>query len=268
MRDWFHDNYEDPAENCPYESAEGGYQYIWGGPHEALEVLSEEFEDLVNFQTIEELADELNCDCWEWSSKPSYDDYDHDYFEAITSNTEFHSTFLKNMESIKTLLEVDAPQGTVSVFNNLLFANAITALETFLGDAFVNTVMAHGDLVRKFVETTKEFKTKTIPVSDIYKKMDLMMTDVKSHLVGQIWHRLPKVKEIYKATLEIEFTPDISKILKAIETRHDIVHRNGKCKDGACVNIEKEDVVVLLKDLEEFVKHLDSQFAKYVEVEF
>lgn len=28
MRSWFLSNYEDPAENTPYESAEGGYIYI------------------------------------------------------------------------------------------------------------------------------------------------------------------------------------------------------------------------------------------------
>jgi hypothetical protein len=29
MRTWFHANYEDPVENTPYETAEGGYIYIW-----------------------------------------------------------------------------------------------------------------------------------------------------------------------------------------------------------------------------------------------
>ena len=32
MVEWFLDNFEDPAEHTPHESAEGGYQYIWGGP--------------------------------------------------------------------------------------------------------------------------------------------------------------------------------------------------------------------------------------------
>ena len=31
MRQWFDANYEDPVENTPYETAEGGYIYIWGG---------------------------------------------------------------------------------------------------------------------------------------------------------------------------------------------------------------------------------------------
>jgi hypothetical protein len=30
MKHWFHQHFEDPAEECPHESAEGGYQYIWG----------------------------------------------------------------------------------------------------------------------------------------------------------------------------------------------------------------------------------------------
>lgn len=29
MRNWFYQNYEDPANACPYESREGVYLYIW-----------------------------------------------------------------------------------------------------------------------------------------------------------------------------------------------------------------------------------------------
>ena len=32
MKEWFYENYEDPANRTPYESAEGGYIWIWGGP--------------------------------------------------------------------------------------------------------------------------------------------------------------------------------------------------------------------------------------------
>jgi len=36
MADWFLANFENPAECTPYESAEGGYQWIWGGPYFVL----------------------------------------------------------------------------------------------------------------------------------------------------------------------------------------------------------------------------------------
>jgi hypothetical protein len=29
IKDWFLQNFEDPAHHTPYESAEGGYEYIW-----------------------------------------------------------------------------------------------------------------------------------------------------------------------------------------------------------------------------------------------
>ena len=45
MTEWFFANFEDPAESTPYESAEGGYQYIWGGPYDAREVLEDAFYD-------------------------------------------------------------------------------------------------------------------------------------------------------------------------------------------------------------------------------
>ncbi|WP_188064120.1 hypothetical protein [Sphingobium sp. KCTC 72723] len=58
MVGWFHENYEDPAQETPYESAEGGYQYIWGGPYDAEEEISGAFpdapEDLIS-RAIEEV---------------------------------------------------------------------------------------------------------------------------------------------------------------------------------------------------------------------
>lgn len=45
MVEWFFENFEDPAESTPYESAEGGYQYIYGGPFDAYEELLAQFED-------------------------------------------------------------------------------------------------------------------------------------------------------------------------------------------------------------------------------
>ncbi|MGE3335225.1 MAG: HEPN-associated N-terminal domain-containing protein [Rhodospirillaceae bacterium] len=45
IREWFLENFEDPAESTPYESAEGGYQYIWGGPYETRDIIENIFAD-------------------------------------------------------------------------------------------------------------------------------------------------------------------------------------------------------------------------------
>lgn len=44
--DWFNEEYEDPAQHVSYDSGEGGYQYVNGGPYDASEVLSEEYPEI------------------------------------------------------------------------------------------------------------------------------------------------------------------------------------------------------------------------------
>jgi hypothetical protein len=75
LKAWFLELYEDPLENCPYESAEGGYQYIWGGPYDALEELRNAWGDVFLEAFLEKAAERL-CDefaCFEWSRVPTID---------------------------------------------------------------------------------------------------------------------------------------------------------------------------------------------------
>src|SRR6202034_3947737 len=67
---WFRQNYSDPVDVCPYESAEGGYQFIWGGPYEPMDELFTEFSGLVPQDLIEEVAQELYDQAAEWSGNP------------------------------------------------------------------------------------------------------------------------------------------------------------------------------------------------------
>ncbi|KDM65488.1 hypothetical protein ACIDI_103c00010 [Acidiphilium sp. JA12-A1] len=77
MIDWFGQNYEDPAERTPYDSAEGGYLWIWGGPHDARDVLYTKFGSLVSEGLIDEAAQEIEAEgTVDWASKPTREDYD------------------------------------------------------------------------------------------------------------------------------------------------------------------------------------------------
>jgi hypothetical protein len=77
MIEWFGQNFENPAERTPYESAEGGYQWIWGGPYDAREQLSDMFGKMVPESLIEDVVEELEDDgITDWAPTPSPDDYD------------------------------------------------------------------------------------------------------------------------------------------------------------------------------------------------
>ncbi len=82
---WFRSNFEDPARETPYEGREGGYQYIWGGPYNALEQLGREFGDLVREHRIQEAADEVESDgIFDWApgdNHPDKRDREREVFE-------------------------------------------------------------------------------------------------------------------------------------------------------------------------------------------
>jgi HEPN/RES N-terminal domain 1 len=59
MADWFHANYKDPADGVPYDSSEGGYQYIFGGPYDPQDELYEKFKGIYPSDLIEEVANDL-----------------------------------------------------------------------------------------------------------------------------------------------------------------------------------------------------------------
>ena len=52
ITDWFFANFEDPANSTPYESAEGGYLYIWGGPYDARDIIENVFADTASEELI------------------------------------------------------------------------------------------------------------------------------------------------------------------------------------------------------------------------
>lgn len=83
--------------------------------------------------------------------------------------------------------------------------------------------------------------------------------EIVKKLSGILWHNLDKVKEIFKHSANIEL-PEIDNYLRrAILTRHDIVHRNGKKIDGEETLITHSDVKKLISEVELFAYSINNQ---------
>lgn len=259
MREWFYKNFEDPAERTPYESAEGGYIWIWGGPYDASEELQGEFSGIVPDDVIDELAQELTHECWEWAPTPRRSDYDDFLIEDIALITEYHNNFSSAILDIEKLLTTEVDGAVSHCFYRLLFVNVITALETYLSDAFINTVVPNNELMRQFIETTPEFQTEKVSLADVFKAVEQIEQRARSYLADIVWHNLERVKPMYRDTLGVEFPKDIGTIFKAVIKRHDIVHRNGKTKAGTEILISKQDVLDLIAEVEKLTQHIDTQ---------
>lgn len=262
MRTWFYSNYEDPIESTPYESAEGGYIYIWGGPYDPGEELQDEFSKLIPDKVIEELAGELSDISWEWTRHPEYDDIDDYFFESLAQTTEHHKSFNEAIVNVEHLLTPDTIDPKKKYLLRLLYVNVITILETYLSDLFISVVGNDKSLLRRFVETTPEFKSEKISVSEVFKAVEEIEKKARSYLTDVVWHHLNRVKPMFKDTLDIDFPTDMRTLFKSVLVRHDLVHRNGKKKDGGEHDISVEIITELIKEAKEFVSHIDKQWAE------
>ncbi len=260
MRRWFYENYEDPVHGCPYMSSEGGYQYIYGGPYDAREELDGEFGGVVDDEVIEELADELNNECADWSGNsnnfsPDLDDY---LFRSSAESLGQEDAFRQSAVNVQRLLEAKVEPADRQCMLRMLYVNVFTALETYLSDKFISSVNADEKTLRRFVETTPEFKSRRLSLSEVFDAHETIKHEVQNHLLEVVWHRLDKVQPMYRDTLGIDF-PDMRELYKALIARHDCVHRSGKMKeDGQGRVFEEKDITNLLSEADRLVRWIEA----------
>lgn len=71
MVEWFLSNYMDPANGVPYNSREGGYIYVHGGPYDAFDVLSEHYPEALQDE-LEDASHILEQESTEWVRQDEY----------------------------------------------------------------------------------------------------------------------------------------------------------------------------------------------------
>lgn len=106
MLHWFREHFEDPANETPYSSEDGGYQYIWGGPYDAREQLSDEFGTMISEDLIADIAVELeNDDIVDWAPGPKHPDHVRASDEAAADRYEDEAEELPDLAPIIHMLE-------------------------------------------------------------------------------------------------------------------------------------------------------------------
>ncbi len=262
MENWFRAHYEDPGERTPYITADGGYQYIWGGPYEADEELYGKFSGYVPEAVMQELIADLENECMEWAPTPSAEDYDDYYAEAAVKSTEHLNGFEWQIVEIKQLLDLEIEEHRKDFLYRLLFANVITAMESYLSDVFISTVASAPRLMRKFIESHKPYKERKIRLSEVPSKADTIEDDAKKDLARISFHDLPKVAPLFEKTLGINFSDDYRNIMSAVYKRHDLVHRNGFTIDAKPIYISAENITDLIAQVDVFVSSVDSDLRR------
>lgn len=195
-----------------------------------------------------------------WQADEIEEDYTDKYqLEAILSNTDFYLTFLNEIANLRELNKLSVPdQKAKKTLSRNLYVGVIACLETYLADAFINTVLSNENYLKSFFISFKDFKEQKLGMNELLDYASKAKEIAKKEMLEVIYHNLPKVSKMYEGTLNLEF-PKFSEIQKAVSIRHDLVHRNGKKKDGVEINIDSRTVDDIIAKIESFISEIDQK---------
>lgn len=180
---------------------------------------------------------------------------------AQLNNTEYFMRFESDMKDIIDLLKMEpTSESAQQSLYYMLYTNIIISMETYLSDAIINNIKGKKERVKQAIENIDEFKSKEVKLSDIYITADDAENLVVNYLSGILYHNLGKVNAIYKAILNIRFPKNMGDIYKAVQNRHDIVHRKGKSqKSGEYLKIDIDSVNNCMVKVKNFIIFINRQ---------
>ena len=154
----------------------------------------------------------------------------------------------------------DDPQ----LLNRMVLSQSVTALETYLFDTLVRRIFEERTLILRLLERDKHINQEKFTLRQLASNSKLLDDEIRRYLASVLYHNLERVNFLYQAVFGFPIKraePLWTLLLKAIERRHDCVHRNGLSSDGKRVLVfTKRYVAEVIEGIEELVRRIDGQF--------
>jgi hypothetical protein len=134
------------------------------------------------------------------------------------------------------------------------FAQIIAALEAYLSETFVEEVMRSRTTIHRIVTTTKELSAKKFTLAEVFHNPKIVEDETRCFMLELLYHNLPKVDGLFANVLGFPLFGQKDdglkdRLISHVNMRHNIVHRNGKTKDGIAAMVSEGDIVQLVGDL-------------------
>lgn len=187
------------------------------------------------------------------------DNYINEHYDAIINSQFYISQFESEIKNLRKLNDIDLRNSELQeILYRQIYSGAITCLEDYLSTTLIQNITEDEAVFKRFVVNYKPFQNMKFTLNELYDKVDTIHKTVKEELVKIVYHNLHIVSPIYETTLGIKF-PDIGDMMKAISTRHDMVHRNGKDKKGKKITLTKGDVSKVIDQVYDFANDVENE---------
>ncbi|EKN6178865.1 hypothetical protein ACQ26G_003803 [Yersinia enterocolitica] len=182
-------------------------------------------------------------DSEEWQAlDEEYDNYKN-FMEDMAREEYEEQQWLKNnphtdiyASSISLLDEIldEGKEHTSETFYKMQIAYCVTIMETCLGDMIKSIVLSDNRYRNYAVYQIEHLRKNKIDLVYLIDEEDVVGKSVQEYLTGITYHDIPIVERTYRAILQIKKYKNIdtAKVDALTTLRHDIVHRNGKTREG------------------------------------
>ncbi|AKF40327.1 TPA: hypothetical protein ACVBYD_004101 [Yersinia enterocolitica] len=119
------------------------------------------------------------------------------------------------------------------------YSYLVTLLEAYLGEAIQSIVVSDKRFLRNAICNVDKLSDLNIKLKDIYIE-NMALNKTISLLNDTLYHRIPTVIKLYENIIGIKLNLEVNEIEKIMLLRHDIVHRNGKDKNGNTLDVSIE----------------------------
>jgi hypothetical protein len=192
------------------------------------------------------------------------------FIEKFNDGKKSIEVYEASIKHIKKLMNLQMEnQELIIYYYRLLYANVIASLEAYLSKTIIMHVLKDEEIFWQFVKNF-DWNKERCNIADIREVYNNMEIKVQTALTEVLYHNLPKVKKLYSNTLNIDILnseEDMEYLCKAVDIRHDIVHRNGRktahTKKDEYHVISIEILNDLILNVDKLIKNIEEQILIY-----
>ena len=180
--------------------------------------------------------------------------------QLIHKETSIYVEFKNSIQVIKNLMKIELEDPDLQQRLLYLFhINIITTMEAFFTDILIKSVHNDKIIQKRLLRESKEFNEKKYKLKESIEIFENLDNFIEETLLKTSFHEIWKVKDLYKKVLNVDFPEDLDDIIKAVNIRHIIVHRNGKNAEGSNIIIKSNDIYNLIAQVEFLVDFIKGQ---------
>lgn len=192
-------------------------------------------------------------------------DYDDDINWSKVSD--FHQYYIDFKNQLANLSNIPTPTDTalLDVALKMRFSYAVTHMEACLGDMLKNVTLSDDFFKLKALAGIKTLKNTKVNLESLLGRnaTELVDKEIYSELTELLYHNIEKVNIYYSVILgfgnplNLDLSEGLTeKVCRAVSLRHDVVHRNGRDKDGNTSVISQAIVDDYIEAIQQYVEEL------------